>query len=251
MGRRTGPLGPRQPPRRHTAVTPSLAPVSGAALMEQIKLIVRRYRAEDPWTAYSANSLTKAGAGIYVQQHGVFTRHSRRAWAYVVGNCTEAEVRRFIVRENLFEEEGSEETSHYLKLVRMGEALGLSAREVHEAKPLPSTRASLNIWETLTKDRHWIIGAAAKGAMELETTAGIEGGRWMEQLGLSRESVDFWLLHHEADAVHGSGSLDLVMKYLPCVRGVDQGDILTAVEDSLFAFVLFRRGIVAAATGKA
>jgi pyrroloquinoline quinone (PQQ) biosynthesis protein C len=233
------------------AIVEKTAPVSSAdaslaGLGTRIREIVRTYRA-DGWATYSQSSLTRRGAAIYVQQHGIFTRHSRRAWAYVVGNCPEVEVRRFIVAENLYEEEGVEETSHINKLVKMGVACGLTSEEIYGAYALPSTRAALLAWETLTKDRHWLIGAAAKGCLELETTAGIEGKRWMERLHLTADDVDFWLLHHEADKVHGAGSIDLVLKYLPQAGGITADDILTTVEDSMFAFKTFREGIARAA----
>jgi pyrroloquinoline quinone (PQQ) biosynthesis protein C len=214
---------------------------------ERVAEIVGHYRTTDGWSAYSGTELTRTGAGIYTQQHGLFTRHSRRAWAYVVANCPELEIRRFIVRENLYEEEGADESSHYLKLVKMAQAVGLSKDEVDHAEPLASTRASLLIWETLTRDRHWLIGAAAKGALEFRTTSGVEGQRWMERLGLSRDAVDFWLLHHEADQVHGAGSLELVLKYLPRQKGVTESDLFDAIEDSLFAYRIFRTGIADAA----
>src|SRR5579863_5101626 len=129
-------------------------------LITEIGSIVAHYRSQDKWLEYNRGALTKKGAGVFAKQHGIFTRHSRRAWAYVVGNCPEVEVRRFIVRENLYEEEGIEEKSHYLTLVRMGEAVGSAAQEIHNAAPLPGTRAALLIWETLTKDRPWLLGCA-------------------------------------------------------------------------------------------
>jgi pyrroloquinoline quinone (PQQ) biosynthesis protein C len=220
-------------------------------VLERIDRITRTYRAADPWTVYSGTSLSKRGAGIYCQQHGVFTRHSRRAWAYVVGNCPEVEIRRFIVKENLYEEEGVPEESHYLKLVKMAKALGVSEREMDDAAPLTATRAALLVWETLTKDRHWLVGAAAKGGLEYRTTSGLEGERWMKALGLTRSEADFWLLHQEADQVHGSGSLELVLKYLPDQQAVTEDDVVEAVETSLFAYNVFRRGIVEAALEKA
>jgi pyrroloquinoline quinone (PQQ) biosynthesis protein C len=213
--------------------------------MAEIDRIAMGYRAADPWTAYSAE-LTRAGAANYCRQHGIFTRHSRRAWAYVVGNCPEVDVRRFIVKENLYEEEGIPEASHFLKLVRMANAVGLTEAEVLEATPLPSTRAALLVWETLTKDRHWLVGAAAKGALEYRTTAGLEGERWMSRLGLTRHEADFWLLHHEADQVHGAGSIELVLQHLAEQTAVSDDEILEAIDTSLFTYNMFRRGIVEA-----
>jgi pyrroloquinoline quinone (PQQ) biosynthesis protein C len=216
-------------------------------LMAKIDELVSSYRKRDPWNAYSTTRLSRAGAALYCQQHGLFTRHSRRAWAYVVAQCSEVEVRRFVVRENLYEEEGTDEGSHYLKLVRMANALGLSADEMHDAKPLPSTRAALLMWETLTKDRPWLIGASAKGALEMRTPSGAEGERWMQKLGLSKSDCDFWLLHQEADQIHGPGAIELVLKYLPRYPHITDDDILVAVEDAMMASRTFRGGVAEAA----
>jgi pyrroloquinoline quinone (PQQ) biosynthesis protein C len=222
-------------------------------LIPEINEIINRGLAASRWPEYSLNRLTKPGAGIYVQQHGLFTRHSRRAWAYVVGQCPEVEVRRFIVRENLYEEEGIEEKSHFLSLVRLGTAVGLTPDDVRDATPLPSTRAALLIWETLTKDRHWLIGCAAKATLEQMSMPEVgrssytQGMAWMRQLGISKEEADFWLLHDELDRVHGSGAFDFVEKYLPAYPQVRRSDVLTAVEDSTFAFAMFWSGIADAA----
>jgi pyrroloquinoline quinone (PQQ) biosynthesis protein C len=221
--------------------------VASRSLMDRVGELVKRGRAQDRWTLYSETGLSKRGAALYVQQHGIFTRHSRRVWAYVVGNCPEVEVRRFIVKENLYDEEGIEELSHYLKLVKLGHALGLSDDEISGAQALPTTRAALLIWETLTKDRHWLIGAAAKGALEYRNTPGAEGQRWIERLGLSRDDAEFWLMHHEIDRVHGAGALDLVGKYAVTAGGVGEDELLAAVEDSMTAWNLFRGGIADAA----
>jgi pyrroloquinoline quinone (PQQ) biosynthesis protein C len=228
---------------------------TATSLQRDIDTLIKTVSDSIRWFDYSANRLTKKGAGIYVQQHGVFTRHSRRCWAYVVGQCPEVDVRRFIVRENLFEEEGSEEKSHYLKLVKMGIKVGLTADEVHNAKALPTTRAAMHVWETLTKDRHWMIGCAAKATLEQVNQvqcgdmSNEEGKRWMKSLGLSRDDVEFWLMHDELDKEHGSGAFDGVTRHLPNQKIVSEADILEAVEDSITAWKIFLDGIADAAEG--
>lgn len=205
------------------------------------------------WFDYSGNRLTQKGAATYVQQHGIFTRHSRQAWAWVVGNSPEVDVRRFIVRENLYEEEGSDETSHYLKLVKLGVRLGLTNDQVHNATALPSTRAALLIWETLTKNRHWIIGCAAKASLEQVNQvqcgdmSNVEGHRWMDKLGLTRDEVEFWLMHDELDKEHGSGAFDAVHRHLDNADGISDREVIQAVEDSMMAWKVFLDGIAEAA----
>jgi pyrroloquinoline quinone (PQQ) biosynthesis protein C len=76
------------------------------------------------WVGFSKNQLTKEAARVLIQQWSNFTRHSRQCWAHVVGNCPHVEVRKFIVTENLYEEEAQEGHSHFEILARMGVALG-------------------------------------------------------------------------------------------------------------------------------
>src|SRR3954465_3484284 len=118
------------------------------------------------WGAYSKDHLAVSGARMLIQQWGVFTRHSRRCWAHVVGNCPQLEIRKFVVKENLYEEEALEGHSHFELLVRMGIAVGLSRDQIEQAKPLPTTVVALHAWETLTKNRTWHEGLAAKAVLE-------------------------------------------------------------------------------------
>jgi pyrroloquinoline quinone (PQQ) biosynthesis protein C len=222
---------------------------TNATLQNDIDKLIRRVSDTISWFDYSQSRLTKRGAAIYVQQHGIFTRHSRRCWAYVVGQCPEVDVRRFIVRENLFEEEGSEEKSHYLKLVKLGTKVGLTADQVHNATALPTTRAALHIWETLTKDRHWMIGCAAKATLEQVNQvqcgdmSNEEGKRWKRQLGLAHDDVEFWVMHDELDKEHGAGAYGGVLRHLANQTIITPADILQAVEDSITAWKIFLDGI--------
>jgi hypothetical protein len=56
--------------------------------------------------------------------------------------------------------------SHFEILTRMGKAPGLSRKEIESAKPLPTTIVATHAWETLTKNRTWYEGLAAKAVLE-------------------------------------------------------------------------------------
>lgn len=224
-----------------------------ASLEKKVKQIVRKHMDAAGWPKYSETRLTRAGGRAYVTQWGVFTRNSRQAWASVVGNCPETEVRRFIVRENLYEEEGSEEKSHFLMLVDAGLAVGLSEQEIYNAKPVPATSAAMLVWESLTKNRHWMIGCAAKLCLELPSdpecgnVAAREHANWMSRLGLTEHQARFWETHDELDKVHGSGAFGLLAKYLVRQQVITEEDILQAVENSIYAFKLYMDGLAEAA----
>jgi pyrroloquinoline quinone (PQQ) biosynthesis protein C len=155
--------------------------------LENLEKIVADCQLNLKWVAYSKDRLTAKGAQVLVQQWGIFTRHSRRCWAYVVGNCPQLEIRKFIVAENLYEEEALEGHSHFDLIVRMSEALGLSRAEIESATPLPTTSVALLAWESLTKNRSWPEGAAAKAVLEMANNqncgnfCALEAERWMRQ----------------------------------------------------------------------
>ena len=130
-------------------------------LTPMLDAIVLDTMSQIEWMKLSENRLTVEAARMFVRQFGLFTRHSRRCWAYVVANCPHVEVRKFVTRHNLYEEEAME-TSHYDLLARMGLRLGLKQEEIDDAKPLPTTLVALHSWEALTKNRDWVDGLTAR-----------------------------------------------------------------------------------------
>ena len=198
------------------------------------------------WVPYSKDKLTKQAAQVLIEQWSSFTRHSRQCWAFVVGNCPIVEVRKFIVAENLYEEEAQEGHSHFEILARMGMSLGLTREEIVNAKPLPTTVVTMRAWEALTKNRTWYEGLAAK--LVLERTNAPQCGNfshhqdehWRRQLGLSREDTEFWWMHDAVDQIHGDGSLELLERYL--TSDAERQAALRAAEESMMAWQVYFDG---------
>ena len=211
-----------------------------------IDKVVAAYNDRLLWVAYSKNKLTKEAARVLVEQWSSFTRHSRQCWAFVVGNCPIVEVRKFIVAENLYEEEAQEGHSHFEILARMGIALGLTRDQIVNARPLPSTVVAMRAWEALTKNRTGYEGLAAK--LVLERTNAPQCGNfshhqdehWRRQLGLTREETEFWWMHDAVDQVHGDGSLHLLEKYV--TRDAERKAALRAAEESMMAWQVYFDG---------
>jgi pyrroloquinoline quinone (PQQ) biosynthesis protein C len=222
---------------------------SSGLLIPRLDAIVRETMLKIEWMKLSESRLTVEAARVFISQFGLFTRHSRRCWAYVVANCPLAEVRKFVTTHNLYEEEAME-TSHYDLLVRMGLKLGLKRGEIDDARPLPTTLVALHSWEALTKNRDWLEGLTAKGVLERSNEprcgnmSGLQAERWMRQLGLSKEDVAFWTLHEEVDQVHGAGSFDFVEKY--AVSAERRESVLSSASESMTVWKVFLDGIASA-----
>jgi pyrroloquinoline quinone (PQQ) biosynthesis protein C len=63
----------------------------------------------------------------------------------------------------------------------------------------------------------------------------------MRQLKLSRDDVEFWLLHDAVDQIHGGGSLSLLEKYLS--TNAEREAALRAAEESMMAWRIYLDGI--------
>ncbi len=155
-------------------------------------------------------------------------------------------MRKFIVAENLYEEEAQEGHSRFEILARMGMALGLTRDEIVNAKPLPTTVVTMRAWEALTKDRTWYEGLAAK--LVLERTNAPHCGNfshqqdehWRRQLGLSKHDTEFWWMHGAIDQIHGDSSLKLLESYL--TSDAERQAALRAAEESMMAWQVYFHG---------
>ena len=198
------------------------------------------------WVPYSKDHLTKEAARVLIEQWSSFTRHSRQCWAYVVGNCPIVEVRKFIVTENLYEEEAQEGHSHFEILARMGRALSLTRDEILNARPLPTTVVAMHAWEALTKNRTWYEGLAAKLVLERTNNPNCgnfshyQADHWMRQLELTKEDTEFWWMHDSVDQIHGDGSLKLLENYL--TTDTEKNAALRAAEESMMAWQVYFDG---------
>lgn len=218
-----------------------------SAFVESLDRIVADYNGKLKWVSYSKDRLTVESARVLVQQWAHFTRHSRRCWAHVVGNSPHVELRKFMVTENLYEEEAVEGHSHFEILVRMGLALGLTREEVELANPLPTTVVALHAWEALTKNRSWYEGIAAKAVLERTNNpncgnfSALEAERWMRQLKLTKEDTEFWWMHDSVDQIHGDGAIRLLEAYMKTDQ--ENQAALAAAEDSMMAWTVYFDGI--------
>jgi len=219
-------------------------PSTFSAVMDKI---ASQCNDELEWVPFSKDRLTKEAAQVLIEQWSNFTRHSRQCWAHVVGNCPIVEVRKFIVAENLYEEEAQEGHSHFDILARMGMAMGLTRDEIENAAPLPTTVVAMRAWEALTKNRSWHEGLAAKLVLERTNDPNCgnfshdQAERWMRQLKLTKEDTEFWWMHDSVDQIHGDGSLKLLEKYLK--TDDEKKAALAAAEESMMAWKVYFDGI--------
>src|SRR5215831_18725210 len=112
---------------------------------------------------YYSVPITKPRAQLLLQQLSLYVRHRRDCWAFVSGNCPVLSVKQKILAheyEEMIRDQHSEH-GHLDLIIRQGKAIGLSAKDILEARPIPSTTATLYGWGWICKKKHWLEGLAA------------------------------------------------------------------------------------------
>ena len=129
---------------------------------------------------YFSVRMNKQRAQLMITQLGLFIRHRRDCWAHVSANCPGMAVKQAILRHEFGEviKDEYSEFGHLHLIIRQAEKLGLSADEVIQTKPIPSTTATLYAWAWLTHAKPWIEGLSA-----LTVTEWTNDDRLLKDLG--------------------------------------------------------------------
>lgn len=230
--------------------------MDAAAWKKDIGKMVRDTMQSPEHNRYFSVKMTKPRAQIMITQLGLFIRHRRDCWAYVSGNCPVLSVKQKILRHEYGEVIKDEYTEHgHLDLIiRQGKALGLTAEEVLEVKPLPTTQAALYAWAWMTREKSWIEGLAALTVTEWTNDDRLlqdQGGghstrmakRWMEDMGTSWNDMPNFKVHSQADEEHSDMFLDDLEKF---ATGEKEELAMQAVKESLDLVRIFRGGIAGA-----
>ena len=104
---------------------------------------------------YFSIPITKARAQLILQQLSLYVRHRRDCWAYVSGNSPVLSVKQKILGheyEEMIRDQHSEH-GHLDLIIRQGKCIGLSADDILNTKPIPSTTATLYSWGWMCKKK--------------------------------------------------------------------------------------------------
>src|SRR5256712_12397439 len=182
---------------------------------------VREHMRSPQLEHYFSVRMTKPRAQLMITQLGLFIRHRRDCWANVSSNCPEMSVKQKILQHEYGEVIKDEYTEHgHLELiVRQGKALGLTAEQVMNVAPLPSTMATLYAWAWMTREKSWLEGLASltitEWANDDRLLHDLGGGlssrmakRWMEDLGFGWDDMPNFKVHSQADEEHSDMFLE-------------------------------------------
>ena len=192
-------------------------------------------------------------AQMLLKQLALFVRHRRDCWAYASGNCPELAVKKKVLEHEFGEVIRDEysEFGHLDLVIRQARAIGLTADDIMNAEPVPTTRATLYAWGWMTREKSWLEGIAALTVTEWQNDdrllGDLGGGhssrlakRWMEDLGLDWERMPNFNVHRQADEDHSEMFLPFLSKF---AIGEKEKLVTQAVQESLDLVTIYRGGV--------
>lgn len=227
-----------------------------AAWKDTLGEMVRDYIRSPELERYFSVKMTKPRAAVMVTQQSLFVRHRRDCWAYVSGNSPLLAVKRRILEheyEEIIRDQFSEH-GHLALIIRQGESVGLKREEIVNARPLPTTQATLYAWGWMTKEKSWIEGLSAMTITERcnddRLLADLGGGqstrmaqRWMEDMGFTWKEIPNLQAHSQADEEHSDMFLPFLAEH---ATGEEEDLAIQAARESLELNAIYRDGIAAA-----
>jgi pyrroloquinoline quinone (PQQ) biosynthesis protein C len=230
--------------------------MEGKEWRETIGEMVREHMRSPELEHYFSVKMTRERAQVMLLQLGLYVRHRRDCWANVSSNCPEMAVKHKIIEHEIGEviKDKYSEHGHLDLIVRQGRTVGLSAEEVLNAKPIPTTQATLYAWAWMTRNKPWIEGLAALTVTEWTNDDRLlrdQGGghstrmarRWMDDMGLKMKDMPNFEAHAEADEEHSDMFLPFLERF---ATGEKEKLALQAVQESLDLFAIYREGVAVA-----
>jgi pyrroloquinoline quinone (PQQ) biosynthesis protein C len=206
--------------------------------------------------------MTKGRAAMFVLQHRQNTRQRNSVLKLrVATNCPDWETKLRIIgacsEEIIADHEHGGGRPHWAILEDLGVRIGLSRKEIRNARLLVSTQLCWLAWEALMSNRHWLEGLIANtcaeranipgygdGVFKKRGWFGMERPRWGKLFGLKNEELDFFELHEEADIVHSNLGWQTVAQEAERLGVTDQ--VVHACRINLMVWEQYLDGIAAA-----
>ena len=202
---------------------------------------------------YFSVRMNQQRAQLMISQLGLYIRHRRDCWANVSANCPVMAVKQAILHHEYGEviKDQYSEFGHLHLIVRQAAKVGMSAEEVLNTKPIPSTTATLYAWAWITRAKSWIEGLSSLTVTEWTNDdrllRDIGGGhstrmgqRWAEDMDLTWRDMPNFDAHRQADEEHSDMFLPFLAEH---ATGEKEQLALDTVKESLELFALYREGV--------
>jgi pyrroloquinoline-quinone synthase len=142
-------------------------------------------------------------------------------------------------------------TDHNELHLRLGEALGLTRRQITDYRASPPTLAATSYWDNTARTRPWLEAFAALVCLEIRTSVRAMGSHYQgrrgkssdawARLGLPAKALETFTNHEAADEDHGYEALELLLKYTDTEEKQDR--VIATIRQSLTVERMFKNNM--------
>lgn len=193
-------------------------PTTHSRFIEELFAIQREHSFRDPmFDAVRSGSMSRAGVRLWTLQASLVVRQFTRFISAIHANCPHRDAQQLLA-ENLWEEHGQGVNSrdHYSLIRKMARSLGATDRDLDDAQPLKETDEYIAHCLKVTHELSFVesMTAIAVG-IEIFMPAffGSLGESLCSKYGLTRDDVDYLLVHVTEDEMHSRRALALLESY--------------------------------------
>lgn len=186
--------------------------------IEELFAIQRELAFRDPmFDAVRSGSMSRAGVRLWTLQASLFVRQFTRFISAIHANCPHRDAQQLLA-ENLWEEHGQgvHSRDHYSLIRKMALSLGATDRDLDDAQPLQETDEYIAHCLKVTRELSFVESMTAI-AVGIEIFMPVFFGSLGESLcskyGLTRDDVDYLLVHVAEDEAHSRRALAVLESY--------------------------------------
>jgi len=186
--------------------------------VEELFAIQREHSFRDPmFDAVRSASMSRAGVRLWTLQASLFVRQFTRFISAIHANCPHRDAQQLLA-ENLWEEHGQgvQSHDHYSLIRKMARSLGATDRDLDDARPLKETEEYIAHCLKVTRELSFVESMTAI-AVGIEIFVPAFFAALAESLcseyGLTRDAVDYLMVHVAEDEAHSRRALALLESY--------------------------------------
>ena len=192
--------------------------ITDRRFVDELFAIQRELSFRDPMLdAVRRGSIDISSVRLWTLQASLVVKEFTRFISAIHANCPHREAQELLA-ENLWEEhgEGIKTSDHYSLIRKMACGLGATDRELDEVQPLQETSEYIDHCLRITRDLSFIESMTAI-AIGIEIYMPAFFGALAEALcyryGLSRNDVEYLMVHVVEDKTHARRALGLIEEY--------------------------------------
>jgi pyrroloquinoline-quinone synthase len=166
------------------------------------------------YQAWNNGELSKHSLREYAKQYYQLEVTFPTFLSAIHARCDDRKTR-VLLLENMVDEEMGKK-NHADLWLEFCHALGLSKKEVQQAKSLPKTKQAIKMFRSLTSKNHFAAGIAAMYAYEsqIPEVAKTKRHGLKKFYGIkSKKAVEFFTVHEKADIWHSKVEREIITKY--------------------------------------